>query len=214
MAIQQIDIQPALDAAKGRELPTELTRFLDAAELRIDALYDEERNRQVPKFFPSDATLLHHALIHLQEEDRLLGNSFCEWGSGMGVGIGVATMLGFEAYGIELEKPLVDESRELLAGHGIDAKVIHGSYLPDGLDSHDGGIGGEELVVYREEDSDESSFEYEGMPMALEEVDLFYVYPWPGEQEFILDLFAAVAAPGALLVAYLGDGDLCAYLLT
>ena len=52
---------------------------------------------------------------------------------------------------------------------------------------------------------------YEGMDLELDEIDVFYVYPWPGEQELMHDLFQAVAADGAILVTYYGNKDICAY---
>ena len=45
----------------------------------------------------------------------------------------------------------------------------------------------------------------------MDEIDLFYVYPWPGEQELMHALFETVAAEGAILVAYYGDKDIAAY---
>ena len=52
---------------------------------------------------------------------------------------------------------------------------------------------------------------YEGMDCDIDEIDLFYVYPWPGEQELMHDLFDAVAAEGAILIAYYGDKDIAAF---
>ena len=54
-------------------------------------------------------------------------------------------------------------------------------------------------------------FFYEGMELDIEEVDLFFVYPWPGEQSMMLKLFDAVAGEGAILIAYYGDRDICLY---
>ena len=48
---------------------------------------------------------------------------------------------------------------------------------------------------------------YEGMDANLDEVDIFFIYPWPGEQEFVLEFFQAVAADGALCLIYLGDDE-------
>ena len=49
------------------------------------------------------------------------------------------------------------------------------------------------------------------MECEVDEIDLFYVYPWPGEQELMHALFETVAAEGAILVAYYGDKDIAAY---
>ncbi len=53
----------------------------------------------------------------------------CEWGSGMGIGVGLAEMLGFKSYGIEIDPALAAASRVLLAEFGLSAKVATGSYF-------------------------------------------------------------------------------------
>jgi hypothetical protein len=62
--------------------------------------------------------------------------SFCEWGSGFGIVVGLAEMLGFQASGIELEEELVDKSLALLRDHGLQASITAGSYL-DSREVHD-----------------------------------------------------------------------------
>ena len=52
---------------------------------------------------------------------------------------------------------------------------------------------------------------YEGMPYTTDEIDLFFVYPWPGEQEFMQQLFDAVATEGAILLTNLEDGEISAH---
>ena len=62
--------------------------------------------------------------------------SFCEWGSGFGIVVGLAEMLGFQASGIELEEELAEASRALLRDHGLQAAITTGSYL-DSREVHD-----------------------------------------------------------------------------
>ena len=52
---------------------------------------------------------------------------------------------------------------------------------------------------------------YDGMPYSTDEIDLFFVYPWPGEQEFMQQLFEAVAGEGAILLTNLEDGEISAH---
>ena len=40
------------------------------------------------------------------------------------------------------------------------------------------------------------------MAIDVAEIGLFFAYPWPEERERIQELFDAVAAAGAILVAY------------
>jgi hypothetical protein len=54
---------------------------------------------------------------------------FCEWGSGLGVVTGMAEILRFRAFGIEIDATLAEQSRGLLKSQGLTSKVITGSYL-------------------------------------------------------------------------------------
>ena len=49
------------------------------------------------------------------------------------------------------------------------------------------------------------------MDIGLDEIDVFFVYPWPGEQEMMLKLFDSVASEDAILIAYYGDQEICIY---
>ena len=48
------------------------------------------------------------------------------------------------------------------------------------------------------------------MDCELADIDVFFVYPWPMEQEFMLQLFEAVAVEGAILLSYHKDGEVVA----
>ena len=61
--------------------------------------------------------------------DSLPRARFCEWGSGFGIVTGLAEILGFEACGIEIDAPLADASRRLLADFGLTARIMTGDYL-------------------------------------------------------------------------------------
>lgn len=211
MAVEEIALE--LPPATGNKLPDSVARYLEEANRRIDVLFETERNKRTPKFIPSDSELLYAALARVTEQDLPLGRVYCEWGSGLGLGTCMAALLGYEAYGIEIEPTLVEISRELAENSGIDVRILEGSYIPDGFESY-GGVGGEELV--RPEHffgggTDHFAPTYEGMPCPTDEIDVFFVYPWPTEQEFMLELFDALAAEGAIFLAYYGDGEICCY---
>ena len=196
------------------ELPADVADYLEEANRRIDVLFETERNKRTPKFIPSDSELLYAALASITNQDLPLGRVYCEWGSGMGLGTCIATLLGYEAFGIEIEPSLVDLSRELAEESGIGVRILEGSYIPEGFESY-GGMGGEELVrpehFFGGGEGERFPPTYEGMPYSTDEIDVFFVYPWPGEQEFMLELFTALAADGAIFLAYYGDGEICAY---
>ena len=203
-----------LDPDKG-DPPPEFTEFLAEAEKRIDHLFDTEQNKKVPRYIPSNPVALYRTLEFVTRESLPLGRVFCEWGSGFGVGACMAAMLGYEAYGIEIEQSLADASKALIDECGIDdVTILNTSYLPDGFESY-AAVGGEELVLPESFSDRGEGFDgipiYDGMPHATDEIDLFFVYPWPGEQEFMQQLFDAVAGEGAILLTNLEDGEISAH---
>ena len=193
------------------DLPSDVKAFIDEADRRCDAFYDQKLNKRFPRYVPSEPAQVYAALRHVTEQGLPLGDTFIEWGSGFGVATGFASILGYEAYGIEIEETLVEKAEALLAVHRLDAEFLLISYIPDGFISYDA-LSGHDIV---RDDSFGHSIDgaprYEGMDLDIEEVDLFFVYPWPGEQEMMLKLFDAVAGEGAILVAYYGDRDICLY---
>ena len=206
--IEQIDLQ--LDESP---LPKQVKNFLTEAESRIDKLFDTEKNRKVPRFIPSNAELVYKHLSAIFSGDFCLGNNYCEWGSGYGVGTCLASMLGFNSFGIEIEPSLVTASKALAKKTHIDVTIIESDYMPEGFDCYEGS-GGAELI--RPENyvcgtNEHLDVSYEGMEINLDDVDVFFVYPWPGEQEFMLEFFQAIAADGALFLVYLGDDDFVLY---
>lgn len=193
------------------KLPAAVAAFIDEADRRCDLFYDQKLNKRYPRYVPSEPAQVYAALRHVTEQGLPLGENFIEWGSGFGVATGLAAMLGYEARGIEIEEKLVEGAESLLADHGIAAEFLPVSYIPDGFISYDA-LSGHDIV---RDDSFGHSVDgnprYDGMDIDIEEVDLFFVYPWPGEQEMMLKLFDAVAGEGAILVAYFGDRDICLY---
>ena len=204
MALQEIELR--LD--RDTPVPAEVAAFVAEADRRVDELFATERNRQVPRYLPSDAMLFHCGLAELGGRGLVPGDVFCEWGSGFGIATGIAALLGYHAYGIEIESELVERSEALASDLGIGSTLIHGSYIPYGFEGYTG-IGGDELL-----EPEALTFGvgvqptppvYEGMPVAISEIDLIYAYPWPGEQEFILNLFERLAGDGSVLLAYFGE---------
>ncbi len=209
MALEEIFLK--LDE---RELPPSVTVLIEDAEKRLDHLFETNRNRRVPRFLPSDPVLLFRVLLFLTEKEIPPGKTFCEWGSGFGVGACLAALLGYESYGLEIERDLVELARKLADDHGLPVRNLCASYFPEGYGSYPG-QGGAELMVPEPDSRWADEFEnipvYEGMDCEADDIDVFYVYPWPGEQELMHDLFEAVASDGAILIAYYGNKDIAAY---
>ncbi len=99
----------------SREIPYETLKFLEDGRSRFGSVdcFD---------FVPSDYELLWSIL------DALPRGRYCEWGSGYGIGVGLATQLGFESVGFEIDAGLADASRKLLDDHNIVAVIENSDY--------------------------------------------------------------------------------------
>jgi len=97
-------------------VPEEVTRFAEEGLRRGRAIdcFD---------FVPTDYRTVCAVLQSLPR------CSFCEWGSGMGTVTGIAEMLGFAAWGIEIHAELAEASRRLLRDFGLSAPIVTGDYL-------------------------------------------------------------------------------------
>lgn len=208
MAYEEIDYEPG-EAA----LPPDVQALVDAADARFEAFYAEQLNKRYPRYIASEPAQVYAALHWVTEQGLSIDRRFVEWGSGFGVATAMAALLGYEATGIELRAGLVRIARELLASQSIEASFLCTSYIPEGYIEYDI-AGGSDLAR-----DDGFGHLIEGGPfyqddeetIDLSEVDLFYAYPWPGEQEMMLKLFDAVAGADAILIAYYGDREICIY---
>lgn len=189
----------------------EILSFIKEANRRSDEFYDDGLGLRYPKYIQSDPLLFQGAVSFLQEEKLLQGNVFCEWGSGFGIASGIASLMGMKTYGIELEEELVSRATRLMQDLDIPVEILNLSYLPDGFEESEG-HGGKDLIspnTTTPRGGYVGSPQYDGLDP--EEVDLFFVYPWPDQEEMMMDLFEAVATPGAILLMYLGDGEMAAF---
>ncbi len=176
-------------------VPQVVDAFLTDANARIDAFFEKHRKAKDLGFFPSDYPLIYGVLRQLQklEGDR---RRFCEWGSGFGVIAGLASMLGFESCGIEIDRRLVTESRALLTDHHLDVEILEGNFMPDSyqpppeLEDLETIHAGVEAGANDEVDVD------------IDDFDLIFAFPWPGDEGMFCDLFKRFAANGALLMTY------------
>lgn len=180
--------------------PPDVRRFLRAAERRIERFQQAGR---FPAFVASDFTYTYAALRAVEDADLLPGRWFCEWGSGFGVVACLAAMLGFDAWGIEVEEELVDAGRRLAADFGLAVEFVHGSFIPQA--AQDRVTAGRAFTWL----STPAASAYEEMGFDPDDFDLIFAYPWPDEEELTADLFGRYARPGALLLTYHGGEDLC-----
>ena len=152
-------------------------------------------------FVAADYERVRDALLPL----RAPGRRFLEWGAASGVITVMAAVMGFEAYGIELDASLVEAARALAARHGADARFVVGSFLPAGYrwrspdgDSRTGTLG-------------DGPSGYVALARALDEFDVVFGYPWDGEGPLMRDLICRYGRPGALLMLYDPSGEVRLY---
>ena len=170
--------------AEAGDLP--VPRFVDCfirdAEDRAEE-YGEQPGKGL--FVPGDYRYTFQVLQWLlRTKSVVAGASFLEWGSGQGMIAILAALLGYDAVGVEIDDGLVRESRELAHRYDVKARFEHGSYDPTTKG----------LNVF-----------------TAEKRAAVYVYPWPSEELYFLQLFAATAPVGGFLLMCLGPEDIRVY---
>lgn len=156
---------------------------------------DVRRNDWHP-FVPADYERVLEALV----AQRGPGLRFLEWGSATGVITIMADLLGYEAWGIELDPALVEVARGLASRYGSEARFAAGSFIPSGY-------------RYRPADGDgrlgtigHGASAYPELRHPLEDFDVVYAYPWGGEEAMMIDLMRAYGGRGARLLLHGGEG--------
>jgi hypothetical protein len=182
---------PALDPA----LRTRLHALAEEGREIWDRFDMEVRANGFHPFVAADYENVLQALL----AQRAPGQRFLEWGSATGIITIMADLLGFQAYGIELDARLVQTARELAAKHGSGARFAAGSFLPNGYryrprhgDGRLGTIG-----------DGESGYRELGVP--LDDFDIVYAYPWGGEEPMMLDLMRTYGGRDARLLLLTGS---------
>jgi SAM-dependent methyltransferase len=179
-------------------LPSELSEVVATATRRIDAFVEARIRDPIPGFVPSDFEAVARVLLGVRKAWLAPGDLFLEWGSGFGVVALLASRLGFRAHGIEIQQDLVHASETLASELGADVSFHAGSFLPEGAEDRVPPMG---EFAWLDTDAESA---YEAMGLDPEDFDVIFAYPWPGEEEVVLELFDRYAARGALLVTYRG----------
>jgi len=182
------DIDPAMRA--------KLSALIDEGWELWDRFDAEVRQKHWHPFVPADYERMLPALLALRQP----GRRFLEWGSATGVVTIMADLLGYEAYGIELDAGLVEVARELASRYDSGAKFVAGSFLPAGYrwrasddDNRPGTIG-------------DGSSGYPALGHPLEDFDVVYGYPWTGEEPMMQNLMRMYGSRHAKLLLNGPDG--------
>ena len=173
-------------------LRTRLTALCDEG-WEIWSRFDTEvRQHAWHPFVPADYDAVLRALLPL----RAPGVRFLEWGSALGVITIMADLLGFEAYGIELDPALVRLARGLAVRYESRARFAAGSFLPGGYEwkprSGDGRLGtiGQGTPGYAE------------LGHPLEDFAVVFAYPWSGEEPMMHDVMRRYGGHEARLLLH------------
>lgn len=161
----------------------------------------EVRQRGFHPFVAADYETVLATLITLRDP----GLRFLEWGSATGVITIMADLLGFEAYGIELDPDLVRIARGLAERYRSRARFTPGSFLPTGYE-------------WKPRNSDfkvryvgGGISAYPEMGHPLDDFDLVYGFPWAAEARLMLDLMRAYGNPDARLIIHDVDQGILVY---
>jgi hypothetical protein len=191
------------EIVEASQVPNESPELGSALRARIDWVCEEGRaywhrfDSQVRQnhwhpFVAADYDCVRTALQSLY----VPGRRFLEWGSATGVITIVADLMGYDAYGIELDSSLVRVARDLAARAGSDARFAVGSFIPMGwkwrprnADGRTGTIG-----------HGRSGYLELGRP--LSDFDIVYAFPWSGEESMLLDLFRCHGHEDACLLLH------------
>ncbi len=151
-----------------------------------------ERPGVFHRFIPTDPRGAREQL----EARRPRADSFLELGCGVGVITILADLLGYEAYGIEIEPALVQESWRLAEHFGSKATFVAGSFVPPAARDDVALLSADFNTLTEGDDA------YEELGMSIADFDLVFGYPWPDEEEWMLELVRGGAGARTALLCY------------
>jgi hypothetical protein len=190
----------AAEAALDPALRARLHALIDEGAEIYDRFDREVRDQNFHPFVPGD----YGGILQTLLEVRAPGRRFLEWGSATGVVVIMADLLGFDAFGIELDSGLVSIARQLAERYQSRARFVSGSFLPAGYrwrpPTGDGRLGtiGQGVSAYAE------------LGYGLDDFDVVYAYPWSGEEAMMLDLMQSYGNSKAYLLLH-GDHGVNVY---
>jgi len=207
MAIEEI----AMEGPEAR-VSAKVARLIETCSRGWERFFADNDDHQAPRFVPSVPERVFAVLAEVTTRNLPPNRVFCEWGSGFGTATCMASLLGYKAYGLEIEEELVRLSRAIARRLGIPVEILCTSLFPAGYDTY-AGVDGAALVTpasvrdHHDTDEDRGPLRY-GMEIAIADIGVFFAYPWPEERELMRQLFDAVAMEGAILVVYHTDKDI------
>ncbi|HYW08421.1 MAG TPA: hypothetical protein VE913_15790 [Longimicrobium sp.] len=177
---------PEVDAA----LRARLAAVVDEGQEIWERFDLEVRQNAWHPFVAADYERVLQTLVEM----RAPGLRFLEWGSATGIITIMADLLGYEAYGIELDGALVTTARGLAEKFGSGARFAEGSFIPTGYrwKARDGD--------HRLATIGDGASGYLELRHPLDDFDIVYAFPWNGEEPMMRDLMKAYGARDAVLL--------------
>jgi hypothetical protein len=190
-----------------------VARLIATCSRGWERFFADHDDHQAPRFVPSVPERVWAVLEEVTRRKLPPTRVFCEWGSGFGTATCLAALLGYEAYGLEIDEELVRLSRAIARRLGIPMTMLCTSLFPEGYAASAGGDGAalvtpESVSAHHDTAETRGPLRYAGMEIAIADIGLFVAYPWPEERELMRQLFEAVAREDALLVVYHTDTDI------
>ncbi len=208
MALEAI----AMEGPEAR-VSDHVARLIATCSRGWERFFADHDDQQAPRFVPSVPERVWAVLEEVIRRKLPPTRVFCEWGSGFGTATCLAALLGYEAYGLEIDEELVQLSRAMARRLGIPVQMLCTSLFPAGY-AASVGVDGAALVTpasvgdHHDTAEPREPLHYDGMEVAITDIGLFFAYPWPEERALMRQLFEAVARAGALLVMYHTDTDI------
>ncbi|MHC4078077.1 MAG: class I SAM-dependent methyltransferase [Planctomycetota bacterium] len=179
------------------ELSDDTLRLLFEDGAAIWEEFRRVRGAHFHPFVPADYAGAYQVLRTLAPR----AHSFLELGSGVGVITILADLLGFEAYGIELDPWLVEQAVDLASSHGSRAEFAAGSFVPQDFQDETSLQSVDFLTTT------EGQPAYQDLGMELSDFDLVYMFPWPGEEDLHFEMMRRYGRADAFFLLYGGtDG--------
>lgn len=168
-------------AGVPHKLPRAIKDLIEHAEEHISIFQESIGEQACPRFEPAEYLEVAEALLAVKHHLGP-GPRFCEWGSGFGVVAAMASLLGFEAHGIERDGLLLDQAHKLSMECDI-ATQLHQADL---------------FSISEEQDRAFGPYTF----------DLIYAYPWPDEAPDWIHYFEQTAKSGAILLTFHDFGEI------
>jgi hypothetical protein len=137
-----------------------------------------EPDDQAPRFVPSVPERVFAVLDEVTRRQLPPTRVFCKWGSGFGTATCLAAVLGYEAYGLEIDAELVRRSRAMARRLGMRVQILCTSFLPAGYAASAGGDGAALVTPASVRDHPAAAearkpLHYDGMESAIADIGLF-----------------------------------------